>query len=321
MLKIKINEGDKITAEGKIDFYSVGGKLNFIIDKIIINEGIGELQQKYNKIKDEFEKKGYFDNEHKIKLDKPIKKILILTSETGAAYYDFLYGLENGNSKVNIDLIDVIVQGNECPKNICNKLKKIKKNKMIWDLVIITRGGGSFQDLFGFSEPELIETVYDFNLPILSAIGHQIDNPLLDLVADYSAPTPSLASQFVVDYNREYILKNDKIRKDLLCKLHSFLSKQNEYYYYLLEKINKKWHDFETTNKNALYQQLNNALIKLNTFENKMEICETNNIILNGNNKILLNADELYNLKTKTLEIIWNGVIVKTKIVSINKIN
>jgi hypothetical protein len=127
-LKLNLKEGDKITVEGKIDFYSTSGKLNFIIEKLVNNEGIGELQKKYDLIKNEFEKKGYFDKSKKKKIEGPIKNILVLTSESGAAYQDFIFGLENGGSKVNINLIDVIVQGIDCPKNICNELEKLKKN-------------------------------------------------------------------------------------------------------------------------------------------------------------------------------------------------
>jgi exodeoxyribonuclease VII large subunit len=320
LLNIKLIDGDKITVEGKLDFYSVCGKLNFIVDKIITNEGLGELQQKYDKIKNDFTKRGYFDKDHKIKLKPYIKNVLILTSETGAAYHDFLYGLENGDSKVNIDLIDVIVQGIDCPKNICEQLKKIKKKKLEYDLVVITRGGGSFQDLFGFSQSELIETVFDFNLPILSAIGHQIDNPLLDLVADYCAPTPSLAAQFIVDYNRNYLKKINKSTSETCNKLMSLLFVHLEKYNILQEKINKKWIQLEQYNKDILIKQLNNMMIKLNSCENKLQIYETSNIVLNGNGKLLLTAADLYNYKGSTLEIIWSNIIIKTNIESIIKL-
>lgn len=316
-LKIQINEGDKITIEGKLDFYTLGGKLNFIVDKIITNNGIGDLLKKYQKIKDDFQKKGYFDSENKLKLKPCIKNILLLTSESGAAYQDFLYGLENAHSKVTVTLIDVIVQGNDCPKNICDQLQKIKID---YDLVILTRGGGSFQDLFGFSQPELIESIHNFTLPTLSAIGHQIDNPLSDLVCDYSAPTPSLAAQFIVDYNKAYLKRYQKISKELINNVNVYLISELEKTNNLLEKINKKWISFERNNKQILINELNNMIRKLDSLENKMNIYETSNIILNGNGKIMHNNEELLNYKGKNLEIIWNGVIVKVKIETIKEL-
>jgi len=315
-LKIQINEGDKITIEGKLDFYTLGGKLNFIVDKIITNNGIGDLLKKYQKIKDDFQKKGYFDSENKLKLKPCIKNILLLTSESGAAYQDFLYGLENAHSKVTVTLIDVIVQGNDCPKNICEQLEKIKEN---YDLVILTRGGGSFQDLFGFSQPELIESIHHFTLPTLSAIGHQIDNPLSDLVCDYNAPTPSLAAQFIVDYNKAYLKRYQKISKELINNVNINLISELEKTNNLLEKINKKWISFERNNKQTLINELNNMIRKLDSLENKMNIYETTNIILNGNGKIMHNNEDLLNYKGKNLEIIWNGVIAKVLIENIVK--
>ena len=319
-LKVIIKDGDKITVEGKLDFYSVGGKLNFIIDNIISNDGIGELLKKYQKIKNDFEKKGYFDSSLKLKLPNCIKNILLLTSESGAAYHDFIYGLENAKSNVTVELIDIIVQGVDCPQNICKQLENIKLKNLNYDLVILTRGGGSFQDLFGFSQPELIETLYNFNLPTLSAIGHQVDNPLSDLVCDYSAPTPSLAAQFIVDYNKNYLRSYQNILQEIThimnIKLINKLEKTNN----LFEKLNKKWLSFERNNKQKLINELNIMLRKLDNFESRLEMYETTNILLNGNGKIMYNKEDLLEYKGQNLEIIWNGIIVKVKIESISKL-
>jgi exodeoxyribonuclease VII large subunit len=319
-MKNSLKEGDKVTVEGRLDYYSSGGKLNFIIDKIVTNDGIGDLIKKYQQIKDEFEKKGYFKQDNKLKLKPVIKNILLLTSETGAAYHDFIYGIENGGIKINIDLIDVIVQGNDCPKNICEELKKIKESNEEYDLVVITRGGGSFQDLFGFSQPELIESLFNFNLPTLSAIGHQIDNPLSDLVCDYSAPTPSLAAQFIVDYNKNYFNKFQKTFQELSTQLNLQLMNDLEKVNLLLDKINKKCLSFEMENKQKLINELNLMLRKLDMLESKLDIYETSNIVLNGNGKLLKSEDELSSYKGKTLEIVWNNVVVKVKVESINVI-
>jgi exodeoxyribonuclease VII large subunit len=181
-LKTKINDGDKLIIEGKIDFYSFTGSINIIIDDIILNEGVGQLQIKYDNIKAEFKLKGYFDNENKLKLPKYIKNILIITSQNGAAIQDFIFNLTNNNSNIIYTILDVPVQGYDCHKIISDKIIEIFNDKITFDktpdCIVITRGGGSFQDLFAFSEPELIECVYKYKkIPILSAIGHQVDNP------------------------------------------------------------------------------------------------------------------------------------------------
>lgn len=319
-LKVNLKEGDKITVEGKIDFYSPTGKINFIIDKIVSNEGLGDLQKKYDQIKEDFQKKGYFDSLIKRKINGPIKNILVITSESGAAYQDFIYALENSGSNVNINLLDVVVQGIDCPKNICIEMEKIKNKKRNYDLVILTRGGGSFQDLFGFSQPELIETIHNFHLPVISAIGHQVDNPLSDLVSDYSAPTPSLAAQFIVDFNRNYLNEKLKIPKELNNRLNNLLineiQKLNNFY----EMLNRKWFDFENKLKEELSNSIHDNLRKLDLLELKLDNYQNKDIILNGNGKIISTADDLLNYKDKTMEIIWNNVIVKVKIESIKKV-
>jgi exodeoxyribonuclease VII large subunit len=230
-----------------------------------------------------------------------------------------MYGIENAKSKLNITLEDVIVQGNNCPKNICDKLIEITNNNIIYDMVIITRGGGSFQDLFGFSQPELIETLYNFNLPTLSAIGHMIDNPLSDLVASYSAPTPSLAAQFIVDYNTNYVKELNNIASEINNNYTMFLVKELERYNKLIKRLSILWNNFEKENKQKLLSELNNNLILLNQMENKLSIYESSNIILNGKNNILT-FNDFKNYKDKTLEIVWNNVVMKVSIDSIRVI-
>lgn len=319
-IKLDLKEGDKVTVEGKLDFYSAGGKLNFIVDKILTNEGLGDLQKKYETCKKDFEKRGYFESSRKRKLEGPIKNILVLTSETGAAYHDFVFGLENGKSKVDVSLKDVIVQGMDCPKNICVHMEDLKNKKMKYDLVVITRGGGSFQDLFGFSQPELIESIYNFHLPVLSAIGHQIDNPLSDLVSDYSTPTPSLAAQFIVDYNRDYLKNKIKIPNDLISKLSNTIINQIQKLSNLNEKLNKIWLDFNNKKKEELISDLYVRLRKLDMLESRLQIYYTKGIMLNANGKLISTPDELANIKDNTIEIVWNNVVVKVKVEKISRI-
>lgn len=266
-INTQIKDGDKITVLGKLDYYAYTGTFSLIVENIIENEGIGNLQIKYDQLKENFLKKGYFNK--KTKLPNYIKNILIITSETGAAIHDFLFNLENNKSKINYEIIDVPVQGTESPKIISNKLNQLNNyDNLKYDLIIITRGGGSYQDLFGFSNEELIETVFNFNkIPIISAIGHQIDNPILDLVADYSSPTPSLSAQFLVDHNKNYLsnLKNiiNKFKDNIIENLYD---KQNK-----LNTLNDKLKQSFYSIKNILYKFQNNINAELNNKKIKLE--------------------------------------------------
>ncbi len=329
-----LKEGNKVTLDVKIDFYGGSGSVSLIVDKLIQNDGIGELQIKYDKIKSKFIKKGYFDIDRKKPLPQIIKKILIITSEDGAALQDFIYNLNNNNSNIEYDIEDVKVQGVECPSNICDLLLNLKTINKQYDLVVITRGGGSFADLFGFSQPELIESVYNFHLPVLSAIGHQVDNPLLDLIADVSTPTPSLAAQFIVDHNKKYInslyKKVDSIKLDLI---NTITNKQKQLYL-LNDNLLKQFENFKNIRnkyKNKLIEMINKQIIDLAVLDSQMTMKIENqqekkvhnienpeNIVLYNKNIRITDAEDLNDLIGSKIRLKWGDKEFKIKIVKCN---
>lgn len=309
--KDSIVEGQKVTMEGRLDYYGGSSSINLIVDKVLKTDGSGDLFLKYEKIKQDFYSRGYFDKSNKKILGPIIKNILVITSETGAALQDFIFNLLNHKSSVQWEVLDVKVQGIECPKNICQQLDKLKKLNKHYDLVVITRGGGSFEELFGFSQPELIESVHDFHLPVLSAIGHQVDNPLLDLVADYSAPTPSLAAQFIIDHNKKYVESLELILNDVRNELLDELTEQQTYLTKLNEKIYKSFNSLaklKSECENSLRQQIGNLVVQLNTLESKIKLNQNPNIVLirNKNNQIIKTSNELDELvKNEIIKLRW----------------
>jgi len=314
----EIIEGQKITVDAKLDFYGGTGNVNLIIEKLVNNEGSGELFKKYEKIKQDFINKGYFENARKKKLPSVLKDILVITSETSAALQDFKINLENNKSNINWDIENVMVQGSDCPKNICDLLNKLKQTNVYYDLVVITRGGGSFEDLFGFSQPELIESVYNFHLPVISAIGHQVDNPLLDLIADISTPTPSLAAQFIVDYNKNYSRKLEDIRDDIKSELLEQLTQEQG----LLSKLNDKIHrifNSLTTLKNdcqnTIRQEIHSLILKFSILESKLNINTTQPITLFHKNTKIVNSNDLENYINSILKLKWGEREFKIRII------
>lgn len=204
-----ITDGDKIVCNGIMSYYKPKGSLTFKISNIISIEGVGEIYKQYNDYMLKCKSKGYFDKTKAI-LPKPITNILILTSKNGAAVQDFIYNINRNRSLLKYEIVDVPVQGLKCPSKIISVLKN-KENLKDYDFILLTRGGGSFEDLLGFSNPKLIKYIYNLKYPIMSAIGHNVDNPLLDKVADYVAPTPSLAGQFIIDHNNKYMSELNQI--------------------------------------------------------------------------------------------------------------
>lgn len=304
----EIIEGQKITIDGKLDYYGGNGSVNLIVEKIVKNEGSGELFKKYEKFKEDFTTKGYFEKSRKKNIPMILKNILVITSETGAALQDFKINLENNKSTINWDIENVMVQGSDCPNNICDLLAKLKQDNVYYDLVIITRGGGSFEDLFGFSQPELIESIYNFHLPVLSAIGHQVDNPLLDLIADVSTPTPSLAAQFIVDHNKNYLEKlkdiNNDIKKELydnLTKQQSLLSRLNDRIYRIFNSLSMLKNDCE----NVIRRDINSFILKLSILESKININTTQSITLYHKNTKIKNPNDIEQYINNQLKLRW----------------
>ena len=268
--KTEIKDGDKIIVKGKLDFYGANGSVSFIIEKLEKHDGEGELYQLYQQYKKEFEIRGYFKKENKIQLPKKIESILLITSEQGAAIQDFIYALENNNSKLDYKIIDVPVQGNSCPKVIIDKLNSIDQN---YDSIVITRGGGSFEDLFGFSKPELVEAIHNFNQPVISAIGHQVDTSLLDLVADCCCPTPSLAAQYIIDVNKKFISELDLVRDELKDILIDQFNLQNRELNKCNERLTKIIISFDKIQQNFhadLLKQLTSYSMKLKILDLKL---------------------------------------------------
>lgn len=270
-----IQEGDEITVKGNLNYYQERGRLNFVIRELVSVQGSGQLHKQYIQIKNQFEKKGYFLPQNKLPLPKTIQNILILTSASGAAVKDFYYGLDNGKGRINHKLIDVIVQGTDCPSNICHILTTDNNKLEQYDLIVITRGGGSFEDLFGFCQPELIECVHNLKVPVLSAIGHQVDTTLLDHVADIVAPTPSLAAQFIIDHNRTYVDTLLYKKKRLFSLLQKpMINKNSELDSYKNTILNQKniFINYKIHLFNRINMAINKELLNLEKLSNKYTI-------------------------------------------------
>jgi exodeoxyribonuclease VII large subunit len=226
--KIECNNGDVVNIECYVTFYIKNGTYQIAV-KSIEKSGIGDIHEKYNVLKEQFEKKGYFNKIKNIPND--INSVGILTASNGAAIEDVLYVLKNNNFIGKVFIKNCNVQGDNCPISIKDGIKFFKeysKNEQI-DLLLITRGGGSMEDLMGFSQKDVVKTIYKCTIPTISAIGHEIDFMLSDFAADLRSPTPSIAASIICQnqkLNKNKILdyKNnlDKIKILIFSKLKSF---------------------------------------------------------------------------------------------------
>ncbi len=195
-------DGDLVIAHGQISVYQKAGKLTFIISKIEM-KGNGDLRALIEKRKAYYQSLGWFDEQIKKPIPEEIHKLGVVTSATGAAIQDILNITKRRAPSLDIILFPAVVQGNAAATTIASRIRQAN-NFDACDVLIVGRGGGSEEDLSCFSEDEVIVAIHESKIPIISAVGHEIDFPLSDYVADKRAPTPSAAAELVTEtiFNR-----------------------------------------------------------------------------------------------------------------------
>ena len=177
-----------------------------IYAKAISEEGIGDLHAQYEKLKLKLEKEGLFDNSHKRQIPFMPKTIGVLTASTGAVIRDIINVSTRRNPNVYIKLYPVPVQGKGAAEKIAEAIEVMNKEKLS-DVIILARGGGTLEDLWPFNEEVVARAIYNSDIPIISAVGHETDFSISDFVADLRAPTPSAAAELAVPNISELELK------------------------------------------------------------------------------------------------------------------
>ena len=285
-LNIKPQDGMEVIASGKITTYSRGGnsKYQIMIDNIEV-AGEGALLALYEKLKKSLKAEGLFDVSKKKIIPKYPKNLLILTSINGAVIRDILRINRDRGYPVNIDIMDVSVQGQNCPKEISEAV--IGANRMTSstkrpDIILIARGGGSLEDLWGFNDEILVRAVYSSDIPVMTAIGHETDTCLIDLASDYRAPTPTAAAGKLFPDIREVKYKINQdieiLKKFIFDKLANFTLRYNFSEQKLISRgiqyQNGKLISFERLSskisKQALVSNIQNKKLKQNNLFEKI---------------------------------------------------
>jgi exodeoxyribonuclease VII large subunit len=191
----RVKNGDKIIIKGPISVYAKRGTFQ-IIAKRITPFGTGDLKEQFEKLKQKFNALGYFNEEHKKQIPNLPTKIAIITAMKGAALQDFLNIMKRRSSSYDITIIPAVVQGDTCARTVIKGIDSAEKLGNV-DVLVIARGGGSLEDLWGFNDEKLVERAFKCTIPIISAIGHQVDFSLLDFVSDLRCETPSSAAEIL----------------------------------------------------------------------------------------------------------------------------
>jgi len=218
--KFRVENGLKVVCFGKIDVYPPHGAYKLIIEKIE-PKGIGSLQLALEQLKEKLEKEGLFSPGHKKPTPYLPAKIGVVTSLSGAAIKDILKVLERRFRDVHIIISPARVQGEEAKEEIAQAIKDFNRlndtlpiSERI-EVLIVGRGGGSIEDLWAFNEEVVARAIYNSRIPIISAVGHERDWTIADLVADVRAATPSVAAELVIPKKEELKLRVDELSDDI----------------------------------------------------------------------------------------------------------
>ena len=308
-LQFEPKNGMKVIARGKVSLYDKDGTYQLYITAMK-ETGLGELQLRYEELKEKLNKEGLFSPEHKKPIPDIPSSVAVITSPTGAAVQDIFNVLKRRFPNVRVVMCPVQVQGESAAPSLISAVKEVNE-KNCADVIIIGRGGGSIEDLWAFNDETLARTIFESKIPVISAVGHETDFTICDYVADRRAPTPSAAAELAVPDKTEleirinsyllnlksYLLKNLKQNE---LKLETLMNKQcmkNPYFYItvkgqsvdLMENRLKKAYEKIYSVNNALFLKV----------ASKLNSLSPTNVLLRGysvvykDDKIITKKDEL----------------------------
>jgi exodeoxyribonuclease VII large subunit len=222
-LKFQPEDGDKVLIFGRITVYESRGDYQIIVERVE-PKGLGELQKAFEKLKSRLMQEGLFNDNNKKTLPKTPWRIGVITSGTGAALRDIINIIRRRNPKVSVLVYPVKVQGEGAAEEISTAIHHLNKINNL-DVLIVGRGGGSIEDLWAFNEEIVARAISESNIPVVSAVGHEIDFTIADFVSDLRAPTPSAAAELVVPILDEQLQKLNILSKHLLISLQNKIDK------------------------------------------------------------------------------------------------
>ena len=213
-LNFEPQNGDQCILKGQVSLYAPRGDYQLIVSSMQ-PAGAGNLMHQFEELKKKLDAEGLFAQEIKKQLPKQPKHIGVITSESTAAFQDILTTIQRRAPVSQVSLIPATVQGDTAPKTLIEALQStLNYNNLnpdnAFDVILICRGGGSIEDLWAFNNESLAREIFDYPLPIISGVGHEIDFTIADFVADLRAPTPTAAAELVTEY---YFQLNDRLEE------------------------------------------------------------------------------------------------------------
>ena len=271
-LKFKPADGMKVVIKGQVSCFERDGVYQ-IYCKSMSPEGLGDLYLAYEQLKEKLNKEGLFDDIHKKPIPFLPKRVGVITSRTGAVIRDIINVSTRRYPNVDLLVYPAAVQGVNVASTVIEGLKTFNKLKNV-DVIIIARGGGSFEDLFGFNDEALAREVFASQIPVVSAVGHETDFTICDFVSDLRAPTPSAAAELVYPEYSEIISRIDKDKNRTIIAIKNYIERKRQYVERLkaaklekvpLDKINR----YRLTIDNLMIKSEKNLRNKLNGYKTR----------------------------------------------------
>lgn len=225
-LKFTPEDGMKVIVQGRIGVYQPRGEYQIILD-YLEPLGIGALALAFEQLKEKLAAEGLFDEEIKRPLPFLPQRVAVITSPTGAAIRDFLKIIHRRFANIEIIVVPVKVQGDEATAEMVEALDTVNRELNV-DVIVLTRGGGSLEDLWAFNQEELAFAIRASRIPVVSAVGHEIDITISDLAADLRAPTPSAAAELIVMEKESLVERFKGMKGHLELYTKTYLSNLNQ---------------------------------------------------------------------------------------------
>ena len=292
-LTFEPTEGMKVLVTGRISVYEPTGSYQIYVENML-EDGIGNLHIEFEKLKKKLFAEGLFDPSHKKPIPKYPKKIGVITASTGAAIRDIISTIKRRYPIAEVYLFSSLVQGDGAKDDIVRNIKRANEFPGL-DVLIVGRGGGSIEDLWPFNEEDVARAIYASNLPVISAVGHEVDFTIADFVADLRAPTPTGAAEMAVPNLTEVIKHIDQLK----IRLNEGINKTIKLKKIYLDSIKNS---YVIKNPMLMYEnrleKLSNMIEKIDTLI-KSKI-KDNQIRLGNikNSYLFINPEEIYKKNT-----------------------
>ena len=326
---MSIREGSEIELFGRLTVYEARGNYQIAVNKVRV-KGVGSLMIQFEELKNKLAAEGLFSEDAKKKIPSFPKRIALITSTDGAAIRDFLNVINRRFANINIKIIPVPVQGDGAAVKVASAINFCNRQQLA-DVLIVTRGGGSLEDLWQFNLEVLARAIVASEIPVISAIGHEVDFTICDFVADLRVPTPSAAAEIAIAQKNEFHQKIDNFKRRLNSALNLKLARLKQQ----VERLNNSYvlrdplrpyqekkmiiDDYYKRMTNVLERSTENQKFKLTNLKTKLELLNPQRVLERGysivtmNDKVVTNEKDVPNGSSLKIRLAEGKMTVERK--------